>query len=25
MENVSRLHEVVIKNPPPFNPGPNRK
>jgi ribonuclease E len=25
MENVSRLHEVVAKNPPPFNPGPNRK
>jgi ribonuclease E len=25
MENVSRLHEVVAKNPPPFDPGPNRK
>jgi len=25
MENVSRLHEMVIKNPPPFDPGPNRK
>jgi ribonuclease E len=25
MENVSRLHEVVIKNRPPFGSGPNRK
>ena len=25
MENVSRLHEVVIKNRPPFDSGPNRK
>ncbi len=25
MENVSRLHEVVIKNPFPFDPDPNRK
>jgi ribonuclease E len=25
MENVSRLHEMVIKNRPPFDPGPNRK
>jgi hypothetical protein len=24
MENVSRLHEAVTKNPP-FNPGPKRK
>jgi ribonuclease E len=25
MENVSRLHEMVTKNPPPFDPGPNQK
>jgi ribonuclease E len=25
LENVSRLHEMVIKNRPPFDPGPNRK
>ena len=25
MENVSRLHEAVIKNRPPFDSGPNRK
>ncbi len=25
MENVSRLHEMVVKSPPPFDPGPNRK
>jgi len=25
MENVSRLHERVTKNPLPFDPGPNRK
>ena len=25
LENVSRLHEMVTKNPLPFNPGPNRK
>ena len=25
MENVSRLHEMVTKNPLPFDPGPNRK
>lgn len=25
MENVSRIHEMVVKNPPPFDPGPNRK
>jgi len=25
MENVSRLHEMVTKNRPPFDPGPNRK
>jgi len=25
MENVSRLHEMVIKNPPPYDPGPNRR
>ena len=25
MENVSRLHEVVIKNRPPYDSGPNRK
>jgi ribonuclease E len=24
-ENVSRLHEMVVKSPPPFDPGPNRK
>ncbi len=25
MENVSRLHEMFVKNQPPFGPGPNRK
>jgi ribonuclease E len=25
MENVSRLHEMVVKNPPPFDPGPHQK
>jgi ribonuclease E len=25
MENVSRLHEIVVKSPPPIDPGPNRK